>query len=75
MRRWTQGVDVRSYGRSEEARAHAGSARSKSMLNSVTAQHAHALVDTNVIVNTACPGYVATNFTGSTRPEHPSKER
>jgi NAD(P)-dependent dehydrogenase (short-subunit alcohol dehydrogenase family) len=39
-------------------------APSKSMLNSVTAQYARRLADTNVIVNAACPGYVATDFTG-----------
>ncbi|OZM80822.1 SDR family oxidoreductase [Pseudonocardia sp. MH-G8] len=39
-------------------------APSKSMLNSLTAQYARRLADTNVIVNAACPGYVATDFTG-----------
>ncbi|MFE9747906.1 SDR family oxidoreductase [Saccharothrix saharensis] len=39
-------------------------APSKSMLNSVTAQYARRLADTDVIVNAACPGYVATDFTG-----------
>ncbi|MFJ6676948.1 SDR family oxidoreductase [Actinosynnema sp. NPDC091369] len=39
-------------------------APSKSMLNSVTAQYARQLADTDVIVNAACPGYVATDFTG-----------
>ncbi|MCO5968037.1 SDR family oxidoreductase [Actinoallomurus soli] len=39
-------------------------APSKSMLNSVTAQYARRLADTNIIVNAACPGYVATDFTG-----------
>jgi NAD(P)-dependent dehydrogenase (short-subunit alcohol dehydrogenase family) len=39
-------------------------APSKTMLNSVTAQYARRLADTNVIVNAACPGYVATDFTG-----------
>jgi NAD(P)-dependent dehydrogenase (short-subunit alcohol dehydrogenase family) len=39
-------------------------APSKSMLNSLTAQYARALADTNVIVNACCPGYVATDFTG-----------
>jgi NAD(P)-dependent dehydrogenase (short-subunit alcohol dehydrogenase family) len=39
-------------------------APSKSMLNSVTAQYARRLADTKVIVNVACPGYVATDFTG-----------
>ncbi|MET9290634.1 SDR family oxidoreductase [Streptomyces sp. NPDC003077] len=39
-------------------------APSKSMLNSVTAQYARRFADTNIIVNAACPGYVATDFTG-----------
>ncbi|WP_432942974.1 SDR family oxidoreductase [Kribbella sp. CA-253562] len=39
-------------------------APSKSMLNSITVQYARRLADTNVIVNAACPGYVATDFTG-----------
>lgn len=39
-------------------------APSKSMLNSITAQYARAFADTDVIVNAACPGYVATDFTG-----------
>ena len=39
-------------------------APSKSMLNSMTAQDARRLADTKVIVNAACPGYVATDFTG-----------
>ncbi|WP_275002968.1 SDR family oxidoreductase [Promicromonospora iranensis] len=44
--------------------AMAAYAPSKSMLNSVTAQYARRLADTNVLVNAACPGYVATDFTG-----------
>ncbi|MBB5998369.1 NAD(P)-dependent dehydrogenase (short-subunit alcohol dehydrogenase family) [Streptomonospora salina] len=43
-------------------------ATSKSMLNSVTAQYARRLADTNVMVNAACPGYVATDFTGFNAP-------
>ncbi|WP_309136286.1 SDR family oxidoreductase [Nocardioides campestrisoli] len=39
-------------------------APSKTMLNSITAQYARALTDTKVIVNAACPGLVATDFTG-----------
>lgn len=45
-----------------------GSAGAKTMLNSVTAQYARRLVDTNVIVNAACPGYAATDFTGHNAP-------
>ncbi|MFB9927500.1 SDR family oxidoreductase [Amycolatopsis halotolerans] len=39
-------------------------APSKTMLNSITVQYARTLADTNIIVNAACPGYVATDFTG-----------
>ncbi|SDM77247.1 SDR family oxidoreductase [Actinacidiphila guanduensis] len=39
-------------------------APSKSMLNSLTVQYARRLADTKIIVNAACPGYVATDFTG-----------
>ena len=48
-------------------------APSKSMLNSMTAQYARALADTNVIVNAACPGYVATDFTGFNSPRKPDE--
>jgi len=39
-------------------------APSKTMLNSITVQYARRLADTPVIVNAACPGYVATDFNG-----------
>ncbi|MGW0179868.1 SDR family NAD(P)-dependent oxidoreductase [Nocardia sp. NPDC003345] len=39
-------------------------APSKSMLNSITTQYARAFANTGIIVNAACPGYVATDFTG-----------
>jgi NAD(P)-dependent dehydrogenase (short-subunit alcohol dehydrogenase family) len=48
-------------------------APSKSMLNSVTAQYARQLADTNVLVNAACPGYVATDFTGFTGSRTPEQ--
>ncbi|OLF16992.1 SDR family oxidoreductase [Actinophytocola xanthii] len=48
-------------------------APSKSMLNSVTAQYARRLADTKVIVNAACPGYVATDFTGFNAPRTPEQ--
>ncbi|EXU69451.1 dehydrogenase [Streptomyces sp. PRh5] len=48
-------------------------APSKSMLNSVTAQYARQLADTNVIVNACCPGYVATDFTGFNAPWTPGQ--
>ncbi|MFB2581313.1 SDR family oxidoreductase [Herbiconiux sp. P15] len=43
-------------------------APSKTLLNSITAQYARELADTNVIVNAICPGYVATDFTGFSSP-------
>ncbi len=39
-------------------------ASSKTMLNGITTQYARAFADTPIIVNSACPGYVATDFTG-----------
>ncbi|PYF96828.1 Short-chain dehydrogenase [Georgenia satyanarayanai] len=48
-------------------------APSKSMLNSVTAQYARRLADTNIIVNAACPGYVATDFTGHSSTRTPEE--
>ncbi|WP_413451657.1 SDR family oxidoreductase [Georgenia phoenicis] len=39
-------------------------APSKTMLNALTVQYARRLEGTKVIVNAACPGYVATDFTG-----------
>lgn len=46
---------------------------SKSMLNSLTAQYARRLADTDVIVNAACPGYVATDFSGPLAPKTPAE--
>jgi NAD(P)-dependent dehydrogenase (short-subunit alcohol dehydrogenase family) len=37
---------------------------SKSMLNAVTVQYAKELHDTNILINAACPGYVATDLNG-----------
>jgi len=37
---------------------------SKSMLNAVTIQYAKELHDTNILINAACPGYVATDLNG-----------
>jgi NAD(P)-dependent dehydrogenase (short-subunit alcohol dehydrogenase family) len=48
-------------------------APSKSMLNSITVQYARALADTNIVVNAACPGYVATDFTGFNAPRTPEQ--
>ena len=48
-------------------------APSKTMLNSITAQYARRLADTKVVVNAACPGYVATEFTGHASPRTPEQ--
>jgi NAD(P)-dependent dehydrogenase (short-subunit alcohol dehydrogenase family) len=48
-------------------------APSKTLLNSVTTQYARRFADTNVIVNAACPGYVATDFTGFNAPRTPEQ--
>ena len=45
---------------------------SKTYLNAIVVQYAKALADTNILVNLACPGYVATdlnNFSGYRTPE------
>jgi NAD(P)-dependent dehydrogenase (short-subunit alcohol dehydrogenase family) len=39
-------------------------APSKTMLNAVTVQYARRLAGTGILVNAACPGFVATDFTG-----------
>ena len=47
-------------------------APSKTLLNAVTVQYARQLAGTGILVNAACPGYVATDFTdhqGSRTPE------
>ncbi|MEU6222601.1 SDR family oxidoreductase [Streptomyces sp. NPDC047042] len=47
-------------------------APSKSFLNAVTVQYARQLADTNILINAACPGLVATDlngFYGSRTPE------
>ncbi|MUL41457.1 SDR family oxidoreductase [Streptomonospora sp. PA3] len=48
-------------------------APSKTLLNSITAQYARRLADTDIIVNAACPGYVATDFTGFNAPRTPEQ--
>lgn len=37
---------------------------SKSFLNAVTIQYAKELAETNILINSACPGYVATDLNG-----------
>ncbi|WP_433130179.1 SDR family oxidoreductase [Micromonospora sp. CA-240977] len=39
-------------------------APSKSFLNAVTLQYARELADTNILINCACPGFVATDLNG-----------
>ncbi|MFD6683122.1 SDR family oxidoreductase [Micromonospora parva] len=39
-------------------------APSKSFLNAVTLQYVRELADTNILINCACPGYVATDLNG-----------
>ena len=49
-----------------------GYAPAKTYLNAVTIQYAKELSDTNVLINNACPGYVATDlnaFNGTQTPE------
>ncbi|WP_349239801.1 SDR family oxidoreductase [Patulibacter sp. SYSU D01012] len=48
-------------------------APSKTMLNGITTQYARRLADTPVVVNAACPGYVATDFTGHDGPRTPEE--
>ncbi|MER5648660.1 SDR family NAD(P)-dependent oxidoreductase [Streptosporangium sp. NPDC002524] len=46
---------------------------SKSFLNAVTVQYARQLAGTNILVNAACPGLVATDFTGFQGPRTPEQ--
>ncbi|MCW4459206.1 SDR family oxidoreductase [Microbacterium sp. MPKO10] len=48
-------------------------APSKTMLNAITVQYARQLAGTNIIVNVACPGFVATDFTGHNAPRTPEE--
>jgi NAD(P)-dependent dehydrogenase (short-subunit alcohol dehydrogenase family) len=48
-------------------------APSKSFLNAVTVQYARQLADTNILINAACPGLVATDFTGFQGPRTPEQ--
>ncbi len=48
-------------------------APSKTMLNAITTQYARRFADTGIIVNSACPGYVATDFTGFNAPRTPEQ--
>ncbi|MGW4803390.1 SDR family oxidoreductase [Kitasatospora sp. NPDC004272] len=48
-------------------------APSKTFLNAVTVQYARQLAGTGVLVNAACPGLVATDFTGFHGPRTPAQ--
>ncbi|MFE3995397.1 SDR family NAD(P)-dependent oxidoreductase [Streptomyces goshikiensis] len=48
-------------------------APSKSFLNAVTVQYARQLAGTNILVNAACPGLVATDFNGFHGPRTPAQ--
>ncbi|GAA2681373.1 MULTISPECIES: SDR family oxidoreductase [Actinosynnema] len=48
-------------------------APTKSYLNAVTVQYARQLANTNILVNAACPGLVATDFTGFQAPRTPEQ--
>ncbi|MBL7501123.1 SDR family oxidoreductase [Frankia sp. CNm7] len=46
---------------------------SKSFLNAVTVQYARQFASTNILINAACPGLVATDFTGFRGPRTPEQ--
>ena len=46
---------------------------SKSFLNAVTVQYARQFTGTNILINAACPGLVATDFTGFQAPRTPEQ--
>jgi NAD(P)-dependent dehydrogenase (short-subunit alcohol dehydrogenase family) len=48
-------------------------APSKSFLNAVTVQYARQFAGTNILINVACPGLVATDFTGFQAPRTPEQ--
>jgi len=48
-------------------------APSKTLLNSITTQYARRFADGKIIINAACPGYVATDFTGHNAPRTPDQ--
>jgi NAD(P)-dependent dehydrogenase (short-subunit alcohol dehydrogenase family) len=48
-------------------------APSKSFLNAVTVQYARQFAGTNILINAACPGLVATDFTGFQGPRTPEQ--
>ncbi|RCH67619.1 SDR family NAD(P)-dependent oxidoreductase [Streptomyces sp. SDr-06] len=48
-------------------------APSKSFLNALTVQYARQFTGTNILINAACPGLVATDFTGFHGPRTPAQ--
>ncbi|MFG2368166.1 SDR family oxidoreductase [Streptomyces mirabilis] len=46
---------------------------SKSFLNAITVQYARQFAGTNILINAACPGLVATDFTGFHGPRTPEQ--
>ncbi|MFD7962724.1 SDR family oxidoreductase [Streptomyces zaomyceticus] len=48
-------------------------APSKSFLNALTVQYARQFAGTNILINAACPGLVATDFTGFQGPRTPEQ--
>ena len=48
-------------------------APTKSFLNAVTVQYARQFADTNILINAACPGLVATDFTSFLGPRTPEQ--
>ncbi|MGC0417389.1 SDR family oxidoreductase [Embleya sp. AB8] len=46
---------------------------SKSYLNAITVQYARQFAGTNILINAACPGLVATDFTGFQGPRTPEQ--
>jgi NAD(P)-dependent dehydrogenase (short-subunit alcohol dehydrogenase family) len=48
-------------------------APTKTFLNAVTVQYARQLAGTNILINAACPGLVATDFTGFFGPRTPEQ--
>ena len=48
-------------------------APSKTFLNAITVQYARRFAGTNILINAACPGLVATDFTGFQAPRTPEQ--
>ena len=57
-------LTLQSAGGAETGLVAAAYPPSKTFLNAVTIQYAKELADTNILINSACPGFVATDLTG-----------